>query len=88
MAQIEAIVANPVGLHARPATLCVKEAQRFVSDITLLCKGKKANAKSLFSVLALGAVFGDTVEICAEGEDAAEAAEALSARISDTYEAF
>ncbi|MDU2665112.1 MAG: HPr family phosphocarrier protein, partial [Clostridium perfringens] len=42
----EVIVKNSTGLHARPATLLVKKASAFKSDISLEYNGKKANVKS------------------------------------------
>ncbi|WP_346974941.1 HPr family phosphocarrier protein, partial [Clostridium perfringens] len=50
----EVIVKNSTGLHARPATLLVKKASAFKSDISLEYNGKKANVKSLIGVLSLG----------------------------------
>ncbi|HZS76585.1 MAG TPA: HPr family phosphocarrier protein [Ktedonobacteraceae bacterium] len=69
------------GLHARPATLVVQQAKGFTSKITLLKGEKTANAKSLLSILALGAEQGDSVVLKAEGEDAETAIEKLSAML-------
>ena len=46
-------VKNPTGLHARPATLLVKRASSFKSDVSIMYNGRKANAKSLIGVLSL-----------------------------------
>jgi phosphocarrier protein HPr len=67
-----------VNLHARPAALLVKLAQRFESDIVLECDRKRASAKSILSVLTLCADEGMNLKITAEGNDAAEAVEAVS----------
>ena len=45
----EVIVKNSTGLHARPATLLVKKASAFKSDISLEYNGKKANVKVIAS---------------------------------------
>lgn len=73
-------IEHSAGLHARPAAKFVKLAAQFPCRITLrkLNSDKPAaNAKSPLSVLTLGVNQGEQVEICAEGEQAREAIEAL-----------
>lgn len=62
---------NKVGLHARPAALFVQTAKKFKANITVVNtkNSRKANAKSIIEVLALGAEYGDEVIINAEGPD-------------------
>ena len=61
---------NKEGLHARPASVFVKEAGKFKSKITLFKHGgKEGNAKSILSLLSLGVDSGSTIDICADGED-------------------
>lgn len=57
------------GLHARPATLLVKKASSFKSDVSIEIDGKKANAKSLIGVLSLGVKSGSIVKISTSGND-------------------
>ena len=72
-------ITNKEGLHARPASVFVKEAGKFKSKITISkCGGKEGNAKSILSVLSLGIDSGSTIEICTEGDDEVQAAQALS----------
>ena len=52
----EVIVKNATGLHARPATLLVKKASSFKSEISIEYNGKNANVKSLIGVLSLGVI--------------------------------
>ena len=78
MVNITVLVKNESGLHARPASLFVKQAQQFRSEIKVGLNGKKINAKSLVGVLTLGAVKGSEIEICAEGEDERQAVQALA----------
>jgi len=68
------------GLHARPASLIVEFAKSFDGKITITKDGKTAKATSIMSVLALGAVANDTVEIVVEGDDP-EAASAAADEI-------
>lgn len=59
------------GLHARPASIIVEFAKGFEGTIVISKDEKTAKANSIMSVLALGAVANDTVEIAVEGPDAA-----------------
>lgn len=68
---------NGAGLHARPASLFAQAAQRFSATVTVRTDSKQANAKSMLSLLSLGAKQGDEVMICAEGPDAEEAVSTL-----------
>lgn len=64
-------VQNKLGLHARPAALLVRTANRFRSEITIQ-KGKtKVNAKSIMGVMMLAAGPGSKVVIRIAGPDAA-----------------
>ena len=48
------VVADPVGLHARPATILVNQASKFASNIKLIYNGKEVNLKSIMGVMSLG----------------------------------
>lgn len=74
MQSIKVTISNDTGLHARPATLLVKKASSFKSEVSVEANGKKVNAKSLIGVLSLGATKGTEVSIITSGEDELEAA--------------
>src|SRR5260370_40987383 len=57
------------GLHARPTAIIVQNAKGFQSKITLSKNDKTVNAKSILSVLTLGAEQGEQVVLTAEGDD-------------------
>jgi len=84
----ETAVALPatVDLHARPAADFVKTAMRFDAQIVVGANGRDANAKSLLSVLALGAKGGTRLRLSADGDDAGAALDALSACIAGLTE--
>lgn len=65
MVSREVVVKSSTGLHARPATLLVKKASSFKSDITIEHNGKKANVKSLIGVLSLGVSKNSKITISA-----------------------
>ena len=80
----EVVVELPgqVDLHARPAADFVRAAMRFDSAITVAHGEREADAKSLLSVLALGAKGGTELRLRADGDDAASAVDALAGRIA------
>ena len=78
-------VRHKVGLHARPAALFVQTAKKFNSDIRVSHDEREANAKSILTVLTLGAEQGAVITIRAEGEDADEALVALTALVEDNF---
>ncbi|WP_123054026.1 HPr family phosphocarrier protein [Clostridium sp. JN-1] len=69
MVSKEVIVKSSTGLHARPATLLVKKASSFKSDVSIEFDGKKANVKSLIGVLSLGVTKNATITVSASGDD-------------------
>ena len=77
MIEARLTLANEVGLHARPAAMLVKCAARYKCQVAVKCGNKTANAKSIMSVLTLGAVYGDELVVTAEGIDEAECIEAI-----------
>jgi phosphocarrier protein len=79
-------ITNDPGLHARPASLFVKEASRFRSSIFISKDGLEVNGKSIMGILMLAAGTGSEVKLRAEGPDEAEAIEALAALVGSGFE--
>ena len=77
MQSINVKITNDTGLHARPATLLVKKASSFKSDVSIESNGKKVNAKSLIGILSLGATKNTEITIITSGEDEVEASQEL-----------
>jgi phosphotransferase system HPr (HPr) family protein len=67
-----------VALHARPAADLVRAASKLVVSVTIAANGKRANARSILEVLALGAAGGTELTLIASGPDAAEAVQAVA----------
>ncbi|KRQ86154.1 Phosphocarrier protein HPr [Caloramator mitchellensis] len=82
MVERKFIIDNPTGLHARPASMLVKEANKYKSDITITKNEKIANAKSILNVLALGVAKGDEIIIKAIGDDEDDAINSIVNLIS------
>ncbi len=72
-------VVNSHGLHARPSHAVVTTAARFDAEVWLEADGRRADARSILSVMTLGATRGTRILIEARGPEAAAAAEALAA---------
>lgn len=87
MIRKEIILGSETGLHAKPASLLVKQAAKFKSDIRLFRDGKEYNGKSIMGILSMGAGKGDKIIIQAIGEDkevaVAELVDLLVNRLGD-----
>lgn len=77
MKEFQYVIQDPVGLHARPAGLLVKQAAGFKSKVTVESGGKSVDAGKLIMLMSLGIKQGMEVTCRIEGEDEEEAAEAL-----------
>lgn len=73
MKEISVLVVDPVGLHARPATVAVNAASKFKSDVKVAYNGKTVNMKSIMGVMSLGIPTQSEITITCEGEDEEEA---------------
>ena len=85
MPEVNITVQHPSGLHARPASVFVKTASQYKSDIRVVFGEKDVNAKSILSVLTLGANQGANITIKAEGEDSDQALKALTELIESNF---
>jgi len=73
MKSFEHIIKDPMGLHARPAGLLVKEAKKFSSKITIHFNDVSVEAIRMMAVMRLGTKAGDKIIVTIEGEDEADA---------------
>ena len=69
MKQFSYTINDPIGLHARPATMLAKEAKNFEAEIVLSANGKKANAKAMILIMSMAVKQGTEVLVTAEGSD-------------------
>jgi phosphotransferase system HPr (HPr) family protein len=67
-----------VDLHARPAGKLVRAAAAYDASVTLIAGERRADAKSILQVLALGATGGSDVVLETSGADASEALDVIS----------
>jgi phosphocarrier protein len=85
MKTLEVTLENETGLHARPASLLVKEASKYKSNITIELDGQEYVAKSIMSVLSMGAGKGTHLVFKAEGEDEDAAIEGIKNLIDQNF---
>lgn len=84
----EIAVQHKVGLHARPAAMFVKTANKYSCNITvenLSNQSEPVNAKSILGILSSGVEMNHQIKITAEGEDEEEALAALSELIETNF---
>jgi phosphocarrier protein len=79
------VINNRNGLHARPAALFVKTANRFNAEIWIEKEGDRVNGKSIMGLMMLAAGKGSTLHLIVEGEDAEELVRALEELIQSRF---
>lgn len=79
------VITNPQGLHARPADLFVKTAQRYDSKIEIVKENLRVDGKSILDLLMLAAVEGTSLLIEASGGDADQAIAALCKLVEQNF---
>ena len=62
-------IADPCGLHARPASLIFMEARKYACAIELIGKEQKADCKNLLAIMEEGGKGGEELTFCFTGED-------------------
>jgi len=82
----EMTIVNKLGIHARPAAMFVKTANRFECDIFVEKDGEKVNGKSIMGLMMLAAGPGSKLSVQAEGEDAAKALNELEALLKRKFD--
>ena len=79
------IIRNRLGLHARAAARFVHTASRYRARVTAARGGRTMDGKSILGILLLAAAQGTELDLSADGEDEAEAIEALSRLVEDGF---
>ncbi len=84
--QREFVVSNKLGIHARPAALFVKTANRFNCDIFVEKDEEKVNGKSIMGLMMLAAGPGSKIIVYCEGDDCHDALRELEALIKRKFD--
>ena len=69
------------GMHSRPATILVTEADKYSSKITLSVHNNDIDFKSIIGVLSLGIYMGEEISLIFDGADEQEACQRISTLI-------
>ena len=83
MNELTHVIADPLGLHARPAGLLVKAAAAYQSTVTVTAPTGKADAKRIMAVMRLAAKQGMALTVTCEGPDEEAAAAGLQAFLKE-----
>ncbi len=73
----ELVVLNKLGIHARPAAMFVKVANKFTSEIMVEKDGETINGKSIMGLMMLAAGPGTKILVSCAGEDCHAAMDAI-----------
>ncbi len=85
-AEKDMIVTNKLGIHARPAALFVKTANRFDCEILVEKDGETVNGKSIMGLMMLAAGPGSKLKVLANGGDANKALGELEALLARNFD--
>jgi phosphocarrier protein HPr len=80
------LVSNKLGIHARPAAMFVKIANRFSCDIFVEKDGEKVNGKSIMGLMMLAAGPGSKLTVSAQGQDAPQALAELETLVKRKFD--
>ena len=83
--QRELVISNRKGIHARPAAMFVKVANKFEADIFVEKDGETVNGKSIMGLLMLAAGPGSKIRIRADGSDCLKAIEEIEKLLSSKF---
>jgi phosphocarrier protein HPr len=83
--QRELVVSNVKGIHARPAALFVKTANKFDAQVFVEKDGETVNGKSIMGLMMLAAGPGSRIRLTAEGGDATAALDELEKLLATKF---
>jgi phosphocarrier protein HPr len=85
VAEIQLLIRNQLGLHARACALFVKTASRFKSEVMVSRDGLEVNGKSIMGVMMLAAEEGATILVKAMGADEGDALAAIQELVDGKF---
>jgi PTS hybrid protein len=71
--EVELVLSNEVGLHARPAAVLVRALSTFDAEVTVRLGDEEADGHSVLALMSLGARQGDRIRVRASGPQASAA---------------
>src|ERR1700691_1663372 len=82
----EIVISNKLGIHARPAALFVKTANRFACEIFVEKDGEKINGKSIMGLMMLAPGPGSKITLHIRGNDALQVITELEALVQRKFD--
>ncbi|MDR2462829.1 MAG: HPr family phosphocarrier protein [Verrucomicrobiales bacterium] len=82
----ELVILNKLGLHARPAAMFVRIANRFPCELTVEKDGEEVNGKSIMGLMMLAAGCGSHLKVTASGEGAEQAVKEIDDLIKRKFD--
>jgi phosphocarrier protein len=79
-------IGNKLGIHARPAAMFVKIANRYDCDILVEKDGELVNGKSIMGLMMLAAGPGSRIHVQADGADAPQALSELESLVQRKFD--
>ena len=83
MVEFSYTIKDPLGIHARPASLIIKKIQEFNSKALIICRDGKCDGDKLLALMKLRVKSGDMITMQFEGSDEVDAAGALEKYIAE-----
>lgn len=85
MKEIRFTVTDPLGIHARPAGILVKEAKKFNAKVTVWKDDKSCDMRKLLALMGLSVKQNDEIIVQVEGEDEAACAETIERFLKENF---
>ena len=85
MKEIKFTVTDPLGIHARPAGILVKEAKRFNSKITVKKDDKSCDLRKLLALMGMAVKQNDEIIVQIEGDDEEACAETIGKFLKENF---
>ena len=85
MKQFTYTITDPVGIHARPAGLLVKEAKTYHSTVIISKGDKQAKATALMKLMGMGIKQGDQITVSVDGDDEDTCAAAMEQFFKENF---
>jgi len=85
MVSFEYTVKDPMGVHARPAGIMVRQIKDVPASVRIACGSRSADAKKLFGIMGMAVKCGETVTVTIDGEDEAAMLERLKAFFAENF---
>ncbi|QXD33614.1 MAG: HPr family phosphocarrier protein [Verrucomicrobia bacterium TMED71] len=80
------LVQNQMGIHARPAAMIVRAANKYESDMFFEKDDEQVNGKSIMGLMMLAASKGSEIKAIASGQDAKQALDELETLFASKFD--